>query len=152
MLPTTVVVPAYLSNSRCEPNIASDGAAGADLRANIAAPLRLAPGQSASVPTGLFIQLPPGYAAFVVPRSGLAAKYKVSVLNSPGLIDSDYRGEIVVLLENRGSASFALEPEERFAQLLVLQVPPVAFSYVGTEEDLAPSQRGAQGFASTGRM
>lgn len=147
-----LTIKAFLSNPHCQPVFGSSGAAAADLYADIPAPLRLAPGASVRVPTGLALEIPAGYAGLIVPRSGLAAKYQVSVVNSPGLIDSDYRGAISVLLENRGRLSFVLEPEERFAQLLLVPVPQVEFAFVASPDDLSETARGAGGFGSTGQI
>jgi len=145
-------IKAFLSNPHCQPRFGSSGAAAADLYSNTPSPVRLAPGASARIPTGLTLEIPDGYAGFIVPRSGLAAKYQIGIVNSPGLIDSDYRGEISVLLENRGRLSFVLEPEERFAQIVFIQVPQVEFAFVEAPEELLVTMRGAGGFGSTGQI
>ena len=129
------------------PSPASAGAAGVDLRAAIAAPLTLAPGERALVPSGLRLELPPGREGQVRPRSGLALRHGVTVLNSPGTIDSDYRGEVGVVLVNLGSEPFTLERGERMAQLVVARVEGVEWEEVG---ELADSDRGAGGFGSSG--
>ena len=109
--------------------------------------VELPPGGRAVVPTGLAVAIPAGYAGFVQPRSGLAARHGVSVVNSPGLIDAGYRGEIqVVLLNTDGERTFTAEPGERIAQLVVLSVPAVELVEV---EELPASERGARGFGST---
>lgn len=125
-------------------------AAGLDLLAALAhdAPLTLAPGHYALVPTGLSIALPDGFEAQVRPRSGLAAKHGVTVLNAPGTIDADYRGEIGVLLINHGTAPFTIRRGERIAQLVIAPVSRV--QWVGAET-LSSTERGDGGFGSTGR-
>jgi dUTP diphosphatase len=125
-------------------------AAGADLLAAVPAetPLILPPGKYAMVPTGLTIALPPGFEAQVRPRSGLAAKHGVTVLNSPGTIDADYRGEINVLLINHGDAPFPIRRGERIAQLVIA---PVVQAQLVPAEQLTATARGSGGFGSTGR-
>ena len=125
-------------------------AAGLDLTAAVAddAPLTLEPGRSALVPTGLHIALPEGFEAQVRPRSGLAAKHGVTVLNAPGTIDADYRGEIGVLLINHGQAPFVVRRGERIAQLVIAKVEQALWQPV---ETLPDSARGSGGFGSTGR-
>ena len=123
------------------------GDAGLDLAAY--ARCRLAPGERAVVPTGIAVAIPSGYAGFVQPRSGLAAEHGVSVVNSPGLIDSGYRGELrVVLLNTDRSRPFVVEPGMRIAQLVVLPVPELDLVEV---EELPASERGVRGFGSTQR-
>jgi dUTP pyrophosphatase len=125
-------------------------AAGLDLLAAVpeTAPLVLAPGEYAMVPTGLSIALPDGHEAQVRPRSGLAAKHGVTVLNAPGTVDADYRGEICVLLINHGSAPFAIRRGERIAQMVIA---PVAQAELVPVISLSPTGRGSGGFGSTGR-
>ncbi|MBR0850473.1 dUTP diphosphatase [Bradyrhizobium diazoefficiens] len=125
-------------------------AAGLDLQAAVpdGAPMTLAPGQYALVPTGLAIALPPGHEAQVRPRSGLAAKHGVTVLNSPGTIDADYRGEVKVILINHGPAPFVISRGERIAQMVIAPVVQAALVPVVT---LSSTDRGAGGFGSTGR-
>lgn len=125
-------------------------AAGLDLMAAVpdSEPMTLAPGQYALVPTGLAIALPPGFEAQVRPRSGLAAKHGITVLNSPGTIDADYRGEIKVILINHGGAPFVIKRGERIAQLVIAPVVQAALVPVAT---LSATDRGAGGFGSTGR-
>jgi dUTP diphosphatase len=132
------------------PEYQSPHAAGLDLLAAVpeGAPLVLAPGQHALVPTGLTIALPPGYEAQVRPRSGLAFKHGVTVLNAPGTIDADYRGEIGVLLINHGAAPFAIHRGERIAQMVVAAVARVELVSSGS---LPPTKRGSGGFGSTSR-
>jgi dUTP pyrophosphatase len=130
------------------PRYASAAAAGLDLVAAIEAPLTLRPGERAAVPTGIALALPEGYEAQVRPRSGLALRHGVTVLNSPGTIDADYRGEIQVILANLGSAAVTIGRGERVAQLVVAPVARIAWEPVAA---LPESARGARGFGSTGR-
>ena len=132
------------------PQYQSAGAAGADLLAAIGKdePLMLEPGERALVPTGLALQIPPGYEAQVRPRSGLAWKHGITVLNSPGTIDSDYRGELRVLLINFGQRTVMIERGERIAQLVLA---PVMRASLSEADRLNGSRRGAAGFGSTGR-
>ncbi len=130
------------------PNYATEHSAGMDLRANLDAPILLAPGQRALVKTGLFLELPEGTEAQVRPRSGLALKHGVTVLNAPGTIDADYRGEVGVILINHGQEPFEVKDGERIAQLVIARYERVTFTEVA---DLAVSERGAGGFGHTGR-
>jgi dUTP pyrophosphatase len=132
------------------PAYQSADAAGLDLLAALAdnAPLVLAPGRYATVPTGLAIALPPGFEAQVRPRSGLAARHGVTVLNSPGTIDADYRGEISVILINHGEAPFTIRRGERIAQMVIA---PVVRAELGVATSLSTTDRGSGGFGSTGR-
>ncbi len=123
-------------------------AAGMDLRAFIEAAIELKPMQRAIVPTGLFIELPEGYEAQIRPRSGLAAKYGITVLNSPGTIDADYRGEIKVILVNLSADVFVIQNGERIAQMVVAAHEQVKWEET---EMLADTQRGAGGFGHTGK-
>lgn len=128
------------------PTRAYEGDAGFDLVA--CEGVQLGPGERAVVPTGLAVEIPEGYAAFVQPRSGLAARHGITVVNSPGLVDSGYRGEVLVVLRNTDSEeSFTVEPGMRIAQLVVLQVPEVELTEV---DALAESERGARGHGSSG--
>jgi dUTP pyrophosphatase len=132
------------------PAYQSADAAGLDLQAAVPAetPLILPPGKYAMVPTGLTIALPSGYEAQVRPRSGLAAKHGVTVLNSPGTVDADYRGEINVLLINHGDAPFEVRRGERIAQMVIAPVTQAQLVQVDT---LSSTDRGSGGFGSTGR-
>jgi dUTP pyrophosphatase len=130
------------------PAYASADAAGLDLLAAVAEPIELAPGARRLVPTGISIALPPGYEAQVRPRSGLALRHGVTLLNSPGTIDADYRGEVGVILINLGEAPFRLQRGERIAQLVIAPVARLAWR---ESETLPESARGAGGFGSTGR-
>ncbi|MDB4972384.1 MAG: Deoxyuridine 5-triphosphate nucleotidohydrolase [Myxococcaceae bacterium] len=133
------------------PHYASDGAAGLDLTAAIDAPIVLASLERAKVPTGLVIGLPPGHEGQVRPRSGLAAKHGLTVLNAPGTIDEDYRGELAVLLVNLSQDEVTIQPGERIAQLVVAQVTRVAVGEVLHTDELGSTARGTGGFGSTGR-
>jgi dUTP pyrophosphatase len=133
----TAIVPRYMTA----------GSAGMDLSSAAEAAVVLAPGARLGVPTGLAIALPVGYEAQVRPRSGLAIKHGVTVVNAPGTIDADYRGEIVVLLVNLGSEPFSIAPGDRIAQLVVAPVIQVQLEEVDALDDTA---RGAGGFGHTG--
>jgi dUTP pyrophosphatase len=131
------------------PHYATPGAAGLDLRACTQGPVTLAPGQTELVPSGIAIHLAdPDYAAMILPRSGLGHKHGIVLGNLVGLIDSDYQGQIMVSVWNRGQASFTIQPLERIAQLVIVPVLQVEFNVV---EDFAASDRGAGGFGSTGK-
>lgn len=130
------------------PNYETPLAAGMDVKANITESIVLEPLGRAMVPTGLFVEIPAGYEMQVRPRSGLAAKYGISVLNSPGTIDADYRGEIKVILVNLSDQSFEVKSGERIAQLVVAAHARVEWEAVDAMSD---TQRGAGGFGSTGR-
>jgi dUTP pyrophosphatase len=132
------------------PAYQSSHAAGLDLLAAVPeqTPMVLAPGQHAMIPTGLVIALPEGFEAQVRPRSGLAAKHGVTVLNSPGTVDADYRGEINVLLVNLGAAPFTIRRGERIAQMVVA---PVTRVELVPATSLSSTDRGSGGFGSTGR-
>ena len=125
----------------------TSGAAGADICALLEKPLVIESGKSAMVPTGLFFEIPQGYEVQIRPRSGLAAKNGVTVLNTPGTIDSDYRGEINVILINLGDKPFSVNSGDRIAQMLVAPVIQADFSIVSSLEE---TERGAGGFGSTG--
>jgi dUTP pyrophosphatase len=132
------------------PTYARPGDAGADLCARAAVTLR-AGGGRALVPTGIAVAIPPGYAGLVLPRSGLALRHGVTCLNTPGLIDSGYRGEVSVLLVNTDPvADYEVQPGDRIAQLVVQPVASAEFQHVDAE-DLPDSERGAGGFGHTGR-
>ena len=130
------------------PARASEGAAGLDLCADLDAPVSLAPGAFALVPTGIAIALPPGHEGQVRPRSGLAAKHGVTVLNAPGTIDEDYRGEVMVLLVNHGREPFEVKGGDRIAQLVICPVERARLEIVA---ELDATDRGAGGYGSTGR-
>jgi dUTP pyrophosphatase len=131
------------------PEYATAGAAGLDLRACLDAPLQLEPGATHLVRTGIAIHIAdPGYAALILPRSGLGHKHGIVLGNLVGLIDSDYQGELMVSTWNRGSMPFTLNPLERLAQLVIVPVVQAQFSIV---DDFSTSERGAGGFGSTGK-
>ena len=129
------------------PAYATPLSAGMDLRADLAEPVLLRPLERTMVPTGLYIALPEGFEAQVRPRSGLAAKKGVTVLNTPGTVDADYRGEIRVILVNLSNEDFLIEPGERIAQMVVARHERVEWEEV---EELDETERGAGGFGSTG--
>lgn len=129
------------------PEYATIHSAGLDLRADIPEPVVLNPLQRMLVPTGLYIELPEGYEAQVRPRSGLAAKYGISVVNTPGTIDPDYRGEIKVILINLSDSPFTLNPAERIAQMVIARFEHIRWDQV---EVLSDTDRGAGGFGHTG--
>jgi dUTP pyrophosphatase len=139
--PQRAVLPAY----------GSAAAAGLDLSAAVAEPLTLAPGERAAVPTGLSIALPPGHEGQVRPRSGLSIKHGVTVVNAPGTVDEDYRGEVKVLLVNLGREAHIIQPGDRIAQLVVAPVTRVEVEQVSSAQDLGETERGEGGFGSTGR-
>ena len=131
------------------PAYATAGSAGLDLRALIDAPLDLAPGATSLIPTGLAIFIDnPGYAAMILPRSGLGHKHGIVLGNLVGLIDSDYQGQLMVSCWNRGQAAFTIQPGERIAQLVVVPVAQVQLQVV---EDFTATDRGAGGFGHSGR-
>jgi len=130
------------------PRYMSDRAAGMDLCAAVEGEVTLAPGGRALVPTGIRIAVPPGYEAQVRPRSGLAAKHGVTILNSPGTIDADYRGEVCVVLINHGEEPFVIHRGDRIAQMVI---SPVARVRVKSVESLDDTPRGAGGFGHTGQ-
>lgn len=130
------------------PHYATSGSAGMDLRANIEAPITLQSLERKIVPTGLFIELPVGYEAQIRPRSGLAFKKGLSIPNAPGTIDSDYRGEIGVILINLSSEPITIEPSERVAQMVIAKYETVTWEEATV---LSDSDRGAGGYGSTGK-
>jgi len=131
------------------PAYATTGSAGLDLRACLDEPLTLKPGDTALVPTGLAIHVAdPGYAALILPRSGLGHKHGIVLGNLVGLIDSDYQGQLMISTWNRGETTFVLNPMERLAQLVIVPVVQAEFSIV---DDFEQTERGAGGFGSTGK-
>lgn len=130
------------------PEYKTAGAAGADVCALVGSPVELKPGERALIGTGLFFAIPDGYEIQVRPRSGLAAKNGVTVLNSPGTIDSDYRGELKVILANLGNETFTVNKGDRIAQIVAAPVTRARFSSV---EELDQTERGSGGFGSTGK-
>lgn len=130
------------------PEYATSQSAGLDLRAHLAEPLLLQPGERALIPTGLRMALPPGWEAQVRPRSGLALKLGITVLNSPGTIDADYRGPVGVILINHGTDSFSVEPGERIAQLVFARFEQAVWQPV---KELDQTERAEGGFGHSGR-
>ena len=130
------------------PAYATEQSAGMDLKANLKEPVVLQPLQRTLVPTGLFIALPKGYEAQVRPRSGLAIKRGITVLNTPGTVDADYRGEVCVILVNLSQEPFEIVPGERIAQMVIARHEQVEWEQV---EVLDETSRGAGGFGSTGK-
>ena len=129
------------------PKYETSGSSGMDLAANIKASINIDPGKTAIVPTGLSISIPKGFEVQIRPRSGLAAKKKISVLNTPGTIDADYRGEIKVILINLGQEPFKVEKGLRIAQMVVC---PIVQAQLKEVDDLSETERGKGGFGSTG--
>ena len=136
-----------LSKEISLPKYETAGSSGMDLAANIVDNINVDPGNTAIIPTGLALSIPKGFEIQIRPRSGLAAKQKISVLNTPGTIDSDYRGEIKVILINLGQKSFKVEKGLRIAQMVVC---PVVQAQIKEVEDLNETERGKGGFGSTG--
>ena len=130
------------------PSYATELSAGLDLKASISEPVTLAPLGRALIPTGLYIELPQGTEAQIRPRSGLAAKSGITVLNAPGTIDADYRGEIKVILVNLSDKEFVVNPGERIAQMVVARYEKIEWEETDSLED---TERGAGGFGSTGK-
>ena len=131
------------------PEYATPGSAGMDIRAHLDMPLTLQPSERTMVPTGIFIELPIGYEAQVRPRSGLAVKQGITVLNTPGTIDADYRGEIKIILINLSREEQVINPGDRIAQIVVQQVEQVKWIPV---QQLEATERGAGGFGHTGKQ
>ncbi len=129
------------------PRKASQGSSGYDLYACVDDEITIEPGRTALIPTGIFLEIPPGYEAQIRPRSGLALKHGVTVINSPGTIDSDYRGEVCVIIINHGKLPFTIKRGERIAQLVFAPVCEASFVEV---PDLEPTDRGKGGFGHTG--
>ena len=129
------------------PKYETNGSSGMDLAANINANIDIVPGKTAIIPTGLALSIPKGFEVQIRPRSGLAAKQKISVLNTPGTIDADYRGEIKVILINLGQEPFKVEKGLRIAQMVVC---PIVQAQLKEVDDLSETERGKGGFGSTG--
>ena len=143
-----VEIPVLFSGKGELPHYATALSAGMDLRANIEGPITLKTLDRKIIPTGLSIALPKGYEAQIRPRSGLAAKHGISVLNAPGTIDADYRGDIGVILVNLSQEDFTIAPQDRIAQLVIAPYIKVEWQIV---ETLPDSERGSGGFGSTGK-
>ena len=131
------------------PTYATEASAGMDLRANLTESISIQPLERKLVPTGLFMELPMGYEAQIRPRSGLAFKHGITVVNAPGTIDADYRGEIKVALINLSQEAFVIEPGERIAQMVIARYETIEWCEV---EELSDSSRGVGGFGHTGRQ
>lgn len=146
MLP--LQIPVINKSSFPLPAHQTDWSAGVDLRANCEAPIAIQPFERMLVPTGLFMAIPHGFEGQIRPRSGLALKHGITVLNSPGTIDSDYRGELKVLLINLSNNLFTIEPGERIAQLIVSQYAPIQWQET---TELSATDRGHGGYGHTGK-
>jgi len=142
-----IQIPTIISGPEFLPVYASALAAGADVKACIQEPITLEPGMSALIPTGLRFAIPAGYEIQVRPRSGLALKHQITVLNTPGTVDPDYRGEVGVILINHGKNPFIVTPGMRIAQIVLVRVEKALFCL---EESLASTSRGEGGFGHTG--
>ncbi len=140
-------LPIIIENEACMPSYASIGASGADVKAHIQKEIIVEPGTSTLVPTGIRLSIPPGYEIQIRPRSGLALKNQITVLNTPGTIDADYRGEVGVIIINHGKIPFVIQPGMRIAQFVL--APVVQANFVPTET-LESTERGAGGFGHTG--
>jgi dUTP pyrophosphatase len=143
----TIEIPTLVGDADCIPVYASELAAGADIRACIQEQIIIEPGASALIPSGLRFAIPAGYEIQIRPRSGLALKHQVTVLNTPGTIDADYRGEVGVILINHGKHPFVVTPRMRIAQIVVAKTSQANFCL---EESLVSTTRGEGGFGHTG--
>lgn len=142
----------YNQSNNPLPAYASERAAGLDLRAHLTEPIVLQPLERKLIPTGLFIELPRDCEAQVRPRSGLALKHGITVLNSPGTIDADYRGEIGVILVNLSNEPFEIQPGERIAQMVIAKFQQVELQEVSSKDELSDTERGAGGFGHSGKQ
>lgn len=142
-----IKIPIINKSKHSLPEYATPLSAGMDLRANIDAPILLKPLQRALIPTGLYIALPEGYEAQIRPRSGLAIKKGISIVNAPGTIDADYRGEIGIILINLSNEDFIVEDGERIAQMVIARYEHIKFEKVDTLDE---TERGSGGFGHTG--
>ncbi len=142
----------YNKSNNPLPAYASASAAGMDLRADLAEPVVLQPLERKLIPTGLFMELPADCEAQVRPRSGLALKHGITVLNSPGTIDADYRGEVCVILVNLSNEPFSVNPGERIAQMVIATFRQETLQEVAALEDLSDTERGAGGFGHSGKQ
>lgn len=143
-----LVVKIHMTPGAVKPSAATPSSSGQDLAFIGPEPILLKAGKTALLPTGIYLELPEGYEAQIRPRSGLAMKHAITVLNSPGTIDADYRGEIKVLLINLGSDDYLIKPQDRIAQMIISRYEQVRFEEA---TELAPSERGIGGFGSTGQ-
>lgn len=140
-------IPVFVEDEECLPFYATTGASGADVKARLQEPLTIQPGCSVAVPTGIKVAIPEGFEIQVRPRSGLAFKNQITVLNTPGTIDADYRGEIQIILINHGKENFIIMPGMRIAQLIV--TPVVQANFV-IADNLSETKRGAGRFGHSG--
>ncbi len=143
----SIEVPVKLMADVGLPKYATPGSGAVDLQANIGQTMRILPGAIKTIPTGLAVALPEGYGMFISSRSGLAIQHNIVVLNAPGLVDSDYRGEIRVVLKNVGDTVFCIHPGARIAQAFLVHLPPIQWAVV---QDLPDTERGVGGFGHTG--
>lgn len=141
-------IPVINRSKHALPKYETIASAGLDLRANIEGPIQLDPMQRVLIPTGLFVELPIGYEAQIRPRSGLAYKHGITVLNSPGTIDADYRGEIKILLINLSNEPFIINDAERIAQMIIAKHEQIEWQVV---DKLSDTERGAGGYGHTGK-
>ena len=146
-----MIVKIYNQSQNQMPSYASAYAAGMDLRADLSETVVLQPFERRLIPTGLFVELPADCEAQIRPRSGLALKHGITVLNSPGTIDADYRGEIRVILVNLSQEPFEIQPGERIAQMVIAQFRQVELVEVGSLDELSDTERGAGGFGHSGK-
>ncbi len=147
-----MTVKIYNQSNNPLPAYASECAAGMDLRANLTEPVVLQPMERKLIPTGLFMELPPDCEAQIRPRSGLALKHGITVLNSPGTIDADYRGEVCVILVNLSQEPFEIRHGERIAQMVIAQFRQMELLEVSSKEELSDTERGAGGFGHSGKQ
>lgn len=147
-----MTVKIYNQSNNPLPAYASECAAGMDLRANLTEPVVLQPMERKLIPTGLFMELPPDCEAQIRPRSGLALKHGITVLNSPGTIDADYRGEVCVILVNLSQEPFEIRHGERIAQIVIAQFRQMELLEVSSKEELSDTERGAGGFGHSGKQ
>lgn len=148
----TMTVKIYNQSNNPLPAYASECAAGMDLRANLTEPVVLQPMERKLIPTGLFMELPPDCEAQIRPRSGLALKHGITVLNSPGTIDADYRGEVCVILVNLSQEPFEIRHGERIAQMVIAQFRQMELLEVSSKEELSDTERGTGGFGHSGKQ
>lgn len=141
----------YNASDNALPAYESAMAAGLDVRANLSEPMVLNPGERKLVPTGLYLELPENCEAQIRPRSGLAFKHGITVLNSPGTIDPDYRGEVKVLLINLSNEAFEIQNGERIAQMVISRFQQIEWQPVSSVEELSDTERGAGGFGHSGK-